>query len=924
MVGKTLSHYEILEQLGAGGMGEVYLAKDARLGRRVAVKVLPMEYATDADRRARFEREARAAAALNHPNIAGVHDVGFEDGVHFIVQEYIEGRSLRQLFSEGRLALERGLGIGTEIAAALAAAHGAGVVHRDLKPDNVIVTAEGHAKVLDFGLAKLLEPDSAATSGDPNGTRSPTVAGTTAGQILGTAGYMAPEQVEGRAVDHRADIFALGCVLYEMTTGQRPFAGKSVHDTLHRIVDEQPRPPVEVDPRLPLKLQWIVDKCLKKNPDRRYQSARELVVDLGDLAADVAAGGAITADGGTGQRMYSGTPPPAGPAGWLSERRRAVALPLVVALMVATGLIAAAAVWLGVRSGPDPRIARRFEVATPGVNVALVSGDITIGISPDGRWLAWVSFGPEEASMMVRRLDQPEARPVYPYGPSSYYPRFSPDNRWLLVTGSEGLYRVAVSGGGEPLRLAEGDPDVWPFADWADADTVIYSRDRALWRVDVAGGPAELVTELPDEGETDYWLTDLHPDGEYGLLERSAEVGVGVVELETGEIVAEIANPAQSARFVSRDQIVFGRGRSLEVVGFDRRSGRIIGTPVPVVEGVYAHPENEIPNYAVSGAGDLVYIPADAVSNEFSIVRVDRDGGETVARTYQDTPPLRLRMSPDDTRVAIQLENPTIYEADIRVWHLDRGGGTQITHEGDDSDPVWTPDGERIVYSSEREEGAALFWRRADGLGQEEAIPVASPFEHPYSFNPEGTELAVYTLEAREGDRDIHVRSVGGEWERRPILVTRFNERSPAFSPDGRWLAYVSDESGQDEVYVLRYPELDEKHLISVGGGREPAWSRDGGELYYRFESAIFAVKVSTTPEFRAESPELLFDSGAYWRQVPWHGGRTYDVSADGRFVLPRFDAAVDVSEGRMVVVLDWLAEVDERLTQSPDALRSP
>ena len=450
--GTKLGPYEITEQLGAGGMGEVYLAQDTRLGRKVAIKVLPAEFASDPERLARFEQEARAAAALNHPHIAVVHDIGTEGNTHFMVQEYLEGDTLREPLEKGALPLKKALGLATEIAEALAAAHAAGIIHRDLKPENIFVTKEGHAKVLDFGLAKLTE---VAGAGSPGGaTQSPTIMGTVAGQVMGTAGYMAPEQVEGSdKIDHRADLFAFGCVLYEMVSGRQPFAGKSMLDILHRIADEEPQPLGDINPDLPAQLQWMLKKCLAKQPDKRYQTAGELVIDLQALRADVELGTAF---------LLGGQPVVA------VETARGIPWKLAAPVAILLVVVAALLGWWARQPEPGSTIRLQLD---PLVDTIRSQGGSAVVLSPDGRHVAYVENGPTGGSTLyLRALDQQDWTTLASSADNldaPYHPFFSPDGQWVgFVTPTE-LKKASITGGTPqsiaPVARVEvriGDPTI--------------------------------------------------------------------------------------------------------------------------------------------------------------------------------------------------------------------------------------------------------------------------------------------------------------------------------------------------------------------------------------------------------------------------------------------------------------------------------
>ena len=552
--GTKLGPYEITEQLGAGGMGEVYLAQDTRLGRKVAIKVLPAEFASDPERLARFEQEARAAAALNHPHIAVVHDIGTEDGTHFMVQEYLEGDTLREPLQKGALPLKKALGLANEIAEALAAAHAAGIIHRDLKPENIFVTKEGHAKVLDFGLAKLTE---VAGAGSPGGaTQSPTMMGTVAGQVMGTAGYMAPEQVEGsEEIDHRADLFAFGCVLYEMVSGRQPFAGTSVLDILHKIADEEPQPLGDTNPDLlPGPLQWMSKKCLAKERGRRYQNADDLIVDLRELGTDVESGAAL----------------PTTPAA--VETTLGIPWKLGVPIAVAIALLAVLATWWTMRPEPGSTIRVQLD---PRVDTIMSQLGSAVALSPDGRHVAYVEGSRTGArALYLRALDQQDSTALASSATnagSPYHPFFSPDGQWVgFVTPTE-LKKASITGG-TPRSIAPVDRN--RGADWGPDDTIVFAPTSAsgLSLVSAVEGEPRSLTEL-SEGERSHRWPQFLPGGK-AVLFTSAETedfdraSLEVVDLETGERQV-VHRGSTYGRYVPTGHLVYSDAGALFAVPFD-------------------------------------------------------------------------------------------------------------------------------------------------------------------------------------------------------------------------------------------------------------------------------------------------------------------------------------------------------------------
>ncbi|MGD8816476.1 MAG: protein kinase, partial [Acidobacteriota bacterium] len=625
MIGKTLGPYEILEQLGAGGMGQVYLGQDTRLGRRVAIKVLPAEFASDHERLARFEQEARAAAALNHPHIAVVHDVGSESGedgvtTHFIVQEYLEGQSLRERLVVGALSVDKALSLAIEIGEALTAAHKAGIIHRDLKPDNVFVTAERHAKVLDFGLAKLTE--AAPVSADLS--MSPTMLGTVAGQVMGTAGYMAPEQAAGRTdIDHRADLFAFGCVFYEMLTGRQPFPGRSVAEILSRIQHEEPAPLADDKRSLPDSLQRVVDKCLAKDPDLRYQHADDMVVDL-RRAKTVGIAGPPAADAGAGRGIPHG-----------ATGRRAVPVLVAVALAVVAAL---AGGWIARNmfraDAPDPvalTISLQDGLVIPTYRYNDALSRATIALSPDGELLAFVARRDGVGRLFLRDLRSYEIIEV-PSSDRAMMPFFSPDGRQVGFMANGKLWRAAISGGvpveiGNVTSAAVG-------ASWGADGTIVYAPSYAsrLWKIPAAGGVAEPLTTLRLEaGEASHRWPHVLPDGSgvlFSIKPSTAQTlnegRIAIASLATGEYEV-VLEGGTAARYIDGGYLAYAREGRLFAATFDLAT-RQVGSPVPVLENLVSHPTNGAAWFALASNGTIAWVPGKEVLARTELQWLTQDG----------------------------------------------------------------------------------------------------------------------------------------------------------------------------------------------------------------------------------------------------------------------------------------------------------
>ena len=920
MIGSSLGPYKILEPLGAGGMGEVYLCEDTRLGRKVAIKVLPAEFAEDPERLARFEQEARAAAALNHPHIAVVHDIGFEPaaptsatsgpsagemgvGTHYIVQEYLEGETLREPLKKGALPVKKALGIATEIAEALAAAHNAGIVHRDLKPENIFVTEEGHAKVLDFGLAKLME---AAAPAGSEASMSPTMLGTVAGQVMGTVGYMAPEQVEGAdEIDHRADLFGFGCVLYEMVSGKQAFTGRSRVETLQRIVHEDPRPLFEINPRLPAELQRILRKCLAKERDLRAAHAADLALDLRMLAFDVEAGTVTPVLKGA---ESAGTKPAAGEVpvptgGWQGAIPRLVAMTLV-------GLAAIGGAVIGYRLGPTasgPEPATRFSMNLAPAQSFPGPPRRYLSISPDGRHIAYVAAAGGETQIYLRRLDQFEAQPI-PGTEEGGNPFFSPDGESLGFFARGKLKRVALAGGA-PIDICDA-PIVYG-ASWGEDDTIVFSTGTAggsLLTVAAAGGTPVPLFERREDDPAFFWPQIL-PGGDAVLYTawrgNIFVAGVEVYSLSTGERRALIERAAD-ARYTRTGHLVYAQfPTGLLAVPFDPAALEITGPSVSMIDGVVTTTTGAT-HFAVSDTGTLVYLPTGGAPA--NLVWVDRQGSTEPIATQLDSIN-KVQLSPDGTRLALAGGRGERGSAsNIWIHDLARGTTTRLGREGTGIFPVWSSDGALVAYADNRSGLYGLWTSAADGSGEERFLGEQENLRVPLSWSPDD-KLAFYEIK-RNAERDIWTLSMEGDPEASVFLATSSDERAPAFSPDGRWLVYVSDESGRDEVYVQPFPGPGEKQTVSTSGGVEPVWARDGSEIFYRNDQQMFAVDVTTEPTLKLGQPEPLFEARF---RLDNNGNPLYDVSLDGqRFIMLRLDEAAGAVQLR--VILNWFEELKERV----------
>ncbi len=918
MVGTSLGPYKILEKIGAGGMGEVYLAEDTRLNRKVAVKVLPAEFASDPERLARFEQEARAAAALNHPHIAAVFDVGSAttgatEGTegseaaarsittHYMVQEYLEGQSLRQRLDQGTMPLDEALDLSVEVGEALIAAHAAGIVHRDLKPDNIFITTEGHAKVLDFGLAKLTEMGPGAGAADLS--MSPTMLGTVAGQVMGTAGYMAPEQVEGGEVDRRTDIFGFGCVVYEMVSGRQPFAGRTVHHTLDRVLSEEPTPVRDINRALPHQLQWILQKCLAKPPAHRYQHADDLVVDFVALRKELESGPSGADEVGTG---VPAEPPAVG------SRLLVAALGVIAVAAMAT------AAWGWLRPANDTAVLQRFELllGPPGEYVTLAEANgRSVAIAPDASRVVWVADGPGGTMLYVRELDSFVPRPI-PGTEGGDMPFFSPDSRQVGFFAGRTLKKVGFTGA-RPSELADVGANV-RGADWGEDGRIIigHSDDPGLTHgltiVSDTGGDLRVLVEAP-AGDS-YRYPQFLPGGNTVLLTvEGSEEGVlssktiAVYTLATDNL-RHLAERGTHARYTSSGHLVYGRGMQLAAVPFDLDTLEAVGDEVVVIGDLHVNSNLGYAHFDVSEDGTLVY--AEARSSRGILSWVTRDGTES--HIFPEPRGIATpRISPDGTRVAWwQSENET---ESIWIYDVLRGGEAQQLTPGSEAfSPEWLND-RSIIYGGRDANNPGSYATLSidtSFTGDPVVLPIeiteagdddaaiTFSYDH-YSVHPDGSPITLtlnetfwlYSLETGLAERFSDAPG---------------SESVPAFSPDGNWLAFVSDQEGPRHVYVTSYPEGEQRRKISIAPAGAPTWSANSREIYFLQGRTMMAVAFD--PETGDYGPPTrLFDV----RSVPGpYRATNYDVAENGDFLMLLGTDATVTTE--LKVVLNWFEELRE------------
>jgi serine/threonine protein kinase len=891
VVGKTLGPYKIVEQLGKGGMGEVWLAEDARLDRQVAVKVLPAELAGDVDRRQRFEQEAKAAAALNHPNIAAIHDVGVETGegppTHYMVQEYLQGEVLRETISRNSLSFDKALQLAIEIGEALKTAHRAGIVHRDLKPDNVFVTQDGHAKVLDFGLAKLTEM-ALPSGGGPS--MSPTM--TMAGQMLGTAGYMSPEQVRGEEVDERADLFALGCLIYEMVTGRQAFGGNNVHESLSRILTGEPEA-IAGGSGSTVRFGWILDKLLAKDREQRYQSAADVVVDLRSLENSP----------DSPEPPTQATPGPTraarSPVGWI-----------VVAAVVAA-VAGALTMWMLKPATPAPATPEVvFDIVfPPGVSFSSNYNRV-VAISPDGHTVAYMA----STGLMLRPLDRLDAEAV-PQTDSARSPAFSPDSRQVAFWANGHIKRAAL-GGGVPVIVGEF-PERPMGIHWSEDGYIYVGRaDQGIWRLPASGGEPEQVIAL-EAGEFAHG-PELLPGGKWMLF----TLGRGVRAWGDGAIVAQslennerrvLVQRGREARYVRSGHLAYVQDRSLFAVRFDASKVEVIGGAVATGNKVHTSAEDETgaAGYDVSDNGVLAFAtPAGLSAAEMRLTWIDTDGIEEplpmAGRRFDG-----LQLSPDERQIAAQISD----DEGTNIWivPVDRGTAQRLTTTGRNTSPTWSHDGRHVYFASNRD-GDIDIWRRvADLSAPAEQVLDADGAQLPTSASSDGKWL-LYSRMA-PSNSDIGRLSLAGDSAPELLLDGPADELTGRFSADGRFFCFQSDETGGWAIHVMEIAS-GRRWIVSTDSGFFPVWSRDGKSIFFHSGTeSIERVEVTVSPDFVSTDPVLTFKlDGAR------HGSSFTLNNAGDRMVVNYAADAGDRVEFRphVTVVLNWFAELDRSTGGDP------
>ena len=890
MIGQTISHYKILEKLGEGGMGVVYKAQDTKLNRPVALKFLPAHLSASEQDKARFLQEAQAAASLNHPNICTIYGIDEHEGQIFIAMELVEGETLRE--KKQSFSVKQTVDIGVQIAEGLSAAHEKGIVHRDIKPENIMIRKDGIVQIMDFGLAKL------------RGASRLTKEGT----MVGTVGYMSPEQVQGHDTDHRTDIFSLGVILYELLSGQSPFKG--VHETaiIYEIVNVDAAPISSLKPEVGPDLDAIVLECLAKEPDERYQSAKEVAKELRRFKRE--------SSRVKMSRITAAQPVPAHVAAQMQDistrgsRKRFVWPSLAGAL----GLTLLVFIWILMRSGNTQNIVARLAVTLPREELLNISVYTAVAISPDGTRLVYRSNDQLRLRNINSYLSTPIAGTEYASSPF-----FSPDNRWIGFFAGGKLKKVLVSGGA-PIILADA-PDN-RGGSWGKDGTIVFSSatNVGISRVSDAGGAVETLT-VPDSTKkerTHRWPQVL-PDGKtvlftVGSLENPDyydDATIQAVNMESRKR-SVILDGASLARYLPTGFLVYARAGVLLAVPFDANRLEIKGTAFPAIENVSGDASTAASNFAYADNGTLAYIPGETSRTNLTLALIDHNG---VAAQLTAPPQAYIepRMSPDGHRVAVVVNAERGF--DLWVHDITRNTLSRLTFNGTNRTPAWSPDGKRIAYFSIVEGKASVMIKQADGTGNAEEVSSGLGRTYVDSWSRDGSYLFLDRT-TNAGQSDIYVVPLKGDKKPWPLLATKFDEYQATLSPNGKWLAYISNESGTYQVYVLPFPKGEGKWQVSTEEGYEPHWSRDGKNLFYAAPSkqTIMAASIEGSTSIVIGKPRVAFTG---YHALNSDSGISYDIAPDEQHFLTPRGKEGDDSFTRIHVVLNWFDDLQRLMTSS-------
>ncbi len=886
--GTRLGAYEIVAPLGAGGMGEVWRARDTTLEREVAIKVLPAAFASDPERLARFEREAKVLASLNHPNIAAIYGFHEQDGLRFLAMELVPGRDLAERLKKGSVPLPEALDVARQVAAALEAAHGIGIVHRDLKPANVQRAPDGTVKVLDFGLAKALE----SPGGDLRQSMTVTSAGSTVGMIVGTAAYMSPEQARAQMVDRRTDLWAFGCLLYEMLAGKKAFDGPTITDVLAAVVTRDPDWSA-LPSDTPTPVRRLLRRCLEKDLKKRLRDAGDASLLLEDNPEDARA-----------EAFVSAAPPATVPA-WKRG------LPWAIVLVLAAGLTTA----LVTRRGS------RATTASPMIFSAKLPPDIRLdiennpgehpilAITRDGSRIVFVAGSGDSRQLYLRPTNKLVASPV-PGTEGAFAPFFSPDGRWIAFFTPSKLEKIPADGG-EPIELT--DSGMARGGVWCDDDTIVFApfTSSGLMRIPSGGGKPIPLTELdPARQERTHRWPALLPGGEIAFTVGTAgkpgdyeDSQIDAVSVATGKRRPLVIG-ASMVRYAASGHLVLARDNQLFAMRLTDAKGRALINATPVVQGVEGVESSGVVFFDIADNGTMIYAERDPKAKALELVRVDRDG-HVEPLPFPPREYRAPRVAPDGRRIVVGLGPGRGRTSDVWIGNLEHGDMARLTigtSAGISASPVWTPDGARVTFGMNTPGGGdALASKAADGTGAESVLasfPVAAA-RSPLSWSRDGRHLVFYADGGAGHSADLMVLSVA-DGQTRPVAATPAIEMAGALSPDGRWLAYASDESGRLEIYVQSFASAGGRWQVSDGGST-PRWSSDGKALYYVSAARMMMeVPVETGAAFSHARPKALFET-----RFPTNSDTftNYDVTPDGHFIMIRTMSEMRTAEHVNVIV---------------------
>jgi serine/threonine protein kinase len=886
--GTKLGRYEIRSKIGEGGMGEVYRARDPKINRDVAIKVLPSALSSDRDRVARFEQEAQAAGALNHPNILAIHDVDTQNEILYVVSELLEGEELRDRLNRGQIPLRKAIDYAQQIVRGLSAAHEKGIVHRDLKPENLFITTDERVKILDFGIAKLSTP-AASTNPDISEDATRKVL-TNPGVVMGTVGYMSPEQVRGETADHRSDIFSFGAILHEMLTGRRAFRRETMAETMTAILKEEPEELSASNPNISPALARIVNRCLEKKPERRFQSTADLGFALDALSAPTSSSGRdLTSAAGVAVAQVKKSV-------WVER------IPWIVA-----GVFAIAAVVLAFayfRSGTNSNGPAPMRLAfEPPRNLQFndTQADWAI-ISPDGQKIAFTANSPEGKYLLyVDDLKSGQVTPL-PGSDNALEPFWSPDSK-SIAYGSKGkLKRSDISGGN--AQVLTDAPRLTAGA-WNSNSDIIFGSDYGspMYTVSAKGGEARQIT-FQEAGDWQQSGGTFLPDGRRFIFTRSATSpnlkGVWVGSLDSKD-TKRISSDILTVRFAPPDWLIMVKNQVLVAQKIDLNTAEFKGEPIQISIDT-TNPTIGPARFSVSTNGVIVW--QGQWQRKYQLQYFDAEGRQTgsIGKLEEVSAPATPHISPDGKQVAFRTANGVLVS--------DLAGVNTIKLPGANQLPVWSPDGSKIAYNGTVEQGRGIFLRAANGVGKPEILILGTVY--PRQFSPDGRFL-MYTQRATKTRADMWLHPLNGEAKDVPLLVSPADESSGAFSPDGKWLAYLSDETGDDELYVQSFKEDGtlgtDRKKVSINGASPPVWSRDGRQLFFvqRDGKMMSVVLKAGGQSFECEPPKALFAT----RMMFGYGRADYfDVTPDGKFLIGTLIG--EPTAPAPTVILNWQAALKQ------------